>query len=138
MPLTAETRGLLDAGRLALLPRGAYLLNSARGGHMVAADVLAALDSGHLAGAALDVFEPEPLPPEHRFWAHPQVVLTPHAASITIPRSAASSHVPADQADHHTKVSANVPNGSRRASGGPTCGRVQAAMGRPMNQARGA
>ena len=89
LPLTPETRGLLDAARLGLLPRGAYLLNAARGGHAVQADVLAALESGQLAGAALDVFEPEPLPPGHPFWAHPKVVLTPHAASITIPRSAA-------------------------------------------------
>jgi glyoxylate/hydroxypyruvate reductase A len=51
--------------------------------------VLTALESGRLAGAALDVFEPEPLPPDHAFWTHPKVVLTPHAASITIPRSAA-------------------------------------------------
>ena len=68
---------------------GGYLLNSARGGHMVGADVLAALDSGQLAGAALDVFEPEPLPHGQPFWTHPKVILTPHAASITIPASAA-------------------------------------------------
>jgi glyoxylate/hydroxypyruvate reductase A len=89
LPLTPDTRGLLNAGSLGLLPRGAYLLNAARGGHVVQADLLAALDSGQLAGAALDVFEPEPLPPEHALWAHPKLVLTPHAASITIPRSAA-------------------------------------------------
>lgn len=89
LPLTPETRGILNARSLGLLPRGAFLLNAARGGHVVQPDLLAALDSGHLAGAALDVFEPEPLPAGHRLWGHPRVVLTPHSASITIPRSAA-------------------------------------------------
>ena len=89
LPLTPETRGVLNAKLLSALPRGAYVINGARGGHMVAEDMLAALDSGHLAGAALDVFEPEPLPAESRFWSHPKVFLTPHAASITIPSSVA-------------------------------------------------
>ena len=89
LPLTPETRGVLNAKLLSALPRGAYVINGARGGHMVAEDMLAALDSGHIAGAALDVFEPEPLPAESRFWSHPKVFLTPHAASITIPSSVA-------------------------------------------------
>jgi glyoxylate/hydroxypyruvate reductase A len=89
LPLTPETRGVLNAKLLATLPRGAYVINGARGGHMVAEDMLAALDSSHIAGAALDVFEPEPLPPESPFWSHPKVFLTPHAASITIPSSVA-------------------------------------------------
>ncbi len=89
LPLTPQTRGLIDARALSLLPRGAHLLNAARGGHVVQADLLAALDQGRLAGAALDVFEPEPLPADHPFWTHPKVVMTPHAASITIPASAA-------------------------------------------------
>jgi glyoxylate/hydroxypyruvate reductase A len=89
LPLTPETRGVLNAKLLATLPRGAYVINGARGGHMVAEDMLAALDSDHIACAALDVFEPEPLPPESRFWLHPKVFLTPHAASITIPSSVA-------------------------------------------------
>jgi glyoxylate/hydroxypyruvate reductase A len=89
LPLTPETRGVLNAKLLSALPRGAYVINGARGGHMVAEDILAALDSGHIAGAALDVFEPEPLPAESRFWSHPKVFLTPHAASITIPASVA-------------------------------------------------
>jgi glyoxylate/hydroxypyruvate reductase len=89
LPLTPDTRGVLNARTLGLLPRGAFLINGARGGHVVQPDLLAALDEGHVAGAALDVFEPEPLPADHPFWGHPGVVLTPHAASITIPRSAA-------------------------------------------------
>jgi glyoxylate/hydroxypyruvate reductase A len=89
LPLTPETRGVLNAKLLSALPRGAYVINGARGGHMVAQDMLAALDSSHIAGAALDVFEPEPLPPESPFWSHPKVFLTPHAASITIPSSVA-------------------------------------------------
>ena len=89
LPLTPETRGVLNAKLLSALPSGAYVINGARGGHMVAEDMLATLDSGHIAGAALDVFEPEPLPPESPFWSHPKVFLTPHAASITIPSSVA-------------------------------------------------
>lgn len=89
LPLTPETRGVINARTLGLMPRGGWLINGGRGGHQVPEDVLAALDSGHLAGAALDVFEPEPLPAEHPFWAHPGVFLTPHAASFTIPSSAA-------------------------------------------------
>jgi glyoxylate/hydroxypyruvate reductase len=89
LPLTPETRGIINAGSLALLPRGAFLLNAARGGHVVDSALLEALASGQVAGAALDVFDPEPLPSEHPYWGHPQVVLTPHAASITIPESVA-------------------------------------------------
>jgi glyoxylate/hydroxypyruvate reductase len=89
LPLTPETRGIINARTLALLPRGAFVLNAARGGHVVDAALLEALDSGQVAGAALDVFEPEPLPPEHPYWRHPKVVMTPHAASITIPESVA-------------------------------------------------
>jgi glyoxylate/hydroxypyruvate reductase A len=89
LPLTPDTRGVIGARTLSLLPRGAFVVNAARGGHLVQDDLLAALESGHVAGAALDVFEPEPLPADHPFWDHPKVVMTPHAASITIPSSAA-------------------------------------------------
>jgi glyoxylate/hydroxypyruvate reductase A len=89
LPLTPETQGIVSADLLGALPRGAFVINGARGGHVVDADLLAALDSGQVAAAALDVTQPEPLPVEHPFWSHPKVVLTPHAASITIPSSAA-------------------------------------------------
>ncbi len=88
LPLTAETRGLLDASRLRALPRGSGVVSLARGAHVVAADLLAALDSGQIAHAWLDVFETEPLPAEHPFWRHPGITLTPHVAALTDPRTA--------------------------------------------------
>lgn len=83
LPLTAETRNILDASLLARLPRGAGLINAARGGHLVPADLIAALDAGHLSAAVLDVTEPEPLPVDDPLWSHPQILLTPHIASTT-------------------------------------------------------
>ncbi len=83
-PLTAQTRGLFNAQRLAWLPRGACLINVARGALVDEAAVLAALDSGQLAAAQLDVFATEPLPAGHPFWQHPRVCLTPHAAAYTV------------------------------------------------------
>ncbi|MDP2330147.1 MAG: glyoxylate/hydroxypyruvate reductase A [Reyranella sp.] len=88
LPLTRETRGILNAEAFAALPKGAYLINMARGGHVVDEALLAALDSGHLSGATLDVFNIEPLPPEHRYWTHPRVQVTPHIAGATNPRTA--------------------------------------------------
>ena len=87
LPLTAETRGIINTRTLGALPRGAYLINVARGGHVVDADLLAALESGHIAGAALDCFNQEPLPPDHPYWAHAKVLLTPHIAGEGVVRS---------------------------------------------------
>jgi len=88
LPLTSTTRGIINGDLLAALPKGAFVINIARGGHVVDADLLAALDSGHIAGATLDVFEPEPLPAGHRYWTHPKVTVTPHIASLTNPETA--------------------------------------------------
>lgn len=85
LPLTPQTRGLIDAACLAKLPRGAALIHIGRGGQVVEADLIAALDAGHLGGASLDVFETEPLPAAHPLWAHPKVVITPHVASCADP-----------------------------------------------------
>ena len=89
LPLTASTRGLIDARFLAALPRGASIVNLARGAHVVDVDLLAALDSGHLHRAVLDVFHSEPLPSDHPYWQHPRVTVLPHAAALTDARSAA-------------------------------------------------
>ena len=88
LPLTRDTKSLLDATAFAGLPKNAYFINMARGGHVVDADLLAALDSGHLSGATLDVFNTEPLPSDHPYWTHPKVHVTPHIAGATNPRTA--------------------------------------------------
>jgi len=88
LPLTRETRGIMDKTLFAALPKGAFVINMGRGGHVVDEDLLAALDSGHLAGAALDVFNTEPLPADHPYWTHPKVHITPHMAGYTNPRTA--------------------------------------------------
>lgn len=89
LPLTPDTFGIVDKTLLAQLPKGACFINPGRGGHVVDADLLAALDSGQLAHASLDVFHTEPLPADHPYWTHPQVTLTPHVASMTQPETAA-------------------------------------------------
>jgi glyoxylate/hydroxypyruvate reductase A len=91
LPLTAATRGIVNRATLAALPPGAFVINIARGAHVVDQDLIAALDSGHIAGATLDVFADEPLPRAHPFWAHPKLTVTPHIASITNPDTAADS-----------------------------------------------
>ena len=85
LPLTAQTAGLLDAAALAALPAGAYVVNIARGGHVVQADLVAAVLSGHLAGAALDVQAQEPMPPDDPLWRVPGISITPHIAAQSSP-----------------------------------------------------
>ncbi|MBC7137892.1 MAG: glyoxylate/hydroxypyruvate reductase A [Defluviimonas sp.] len=88
LPFTAATENLLDAGAIARMPAGAMVINPARGALIDDGALLAALDSGHLAHATLDVFRVEPLPADHRFWAHPKVTVTPHIAAETHPETA--------------------------------------------------
>jgi glyoxylate/hydroxypyruvate reductase A len=89
LPLTAETEGILNASTFAMLPKRAALINAARGSHLVEEDLLAALASGRLSAAVLDVFRDEPLPAGHPFWHHPRIVVTPHIAAETHPPTAA-------------------------------------------------
>ncbi len=114
LPLTPATRGILDARAFARLPQGAAVINAARGGHVAAADLVAALDSGHLSGATLDVFETEPLPADDPLWRHPRVTITPHAAAITLADTAAR------------EIAANI---ARFRAGRPMLGIVDRALG---------
>ncbi|MEP9378739.1 glyoxylate/hydroxypyruvate reductase A [Aquabacter sp. CN5-332] len=104
LPLTGETRHLLDAARLACLPKGAKLINVARGPIVDEPALVAALQAGHIAEATLDVFEKEPLPAESPLWKMDNVLITPHLASVAIPKSAA-----AQIADNIRRVRAGEP-----------------------------
>lgn len=84
LPLTAETENIIDAALLDRLAKGAYLVNVARGPHVVEADLLAAVQKGQLAGATLDVFRTEPLPADHPFWSEPRITITPHISALTL------------------------------------------------------
>jgi len=84
LPHTPDTAGVLNARTFSKLARGAYLINVARGGHLVEQDLLEALASGQLAAATLDVFREEPLPPDHLFWREPRITITPHISALTL------------------------------------------------------
>ncbi len=93
LPLTANTTGILNTTFLEKLPRGAYLINVGRGGHLIEADLLPLIEAGQLSGATLDVFQEEPLPKNHPFWIHAKIVVTPHIASLTNIESAVNQVV---------------------------------------------
>ncbi len=84
LPLTPDTQGIMNRQTLSRLRPGGYVVNVARGTHLVDEDLIALLDSGHLAGATLDVFRTEPLPAAHPFWAHPRITVTPHTSARTL------------------------------------------------------
>jgi len=84
LPLTPETTNIMNRDTLSRLLPGAYVINVARGAHLVDEDLIALIDSGHIAGATLDVFRTEPLPAEHPFWTHPNITVTPHTSARTL------------------------------------------------------
>lgn len=93
LPLTPQTTGILDARALASMPRGGYLINIARGAHVVEADLIEALRSGHLGGAALDVQAHEPMAPADPLWTQPGITITPHIAAQSSPQTIAEQFV---------------------------------------------
>jgi glyoxylate/hydroxypyruvate reductase A len=90
LPLTPQTEGILNRENLARLMPGAYVINVARGQHVVDADLIGLIDEGHLSGAMLDVFHEEPLPAGHPFWAHPKIGITPHISALTVVEESAA------------------------------------------------
>lgn len=114
LPLTADTRGILSRDLFARMPKGASLINVARGGHLVEQDLLDALATGHLRYAFLDVSDPEPLPADHPFYRHPAIMLTPHIAGVT---------------RKDTAIHALIANVRRALAGEPMHGEVDRARG---------
>lgn len=104
LPLTAATTGILSAKLFDKLTFGAKLIHCGRGAHLVESDLIAALESGHLGGALLDVFDVEPLPAEHMLWSHPKVVVTPHMAAV-LPLPAVADQI----AENVNRLSAGDP-----------------------------
>ena len=84
LPLTIETENLLDHAKLSQMPRGSYVINVARGAHLIETDLLALIQEGHISGATLDVFREEPLPLAHPFWSEPRISITPHISALTM------------------------------------------------------
>ena len=89
LPLTPATRGIMNSDMFNQLAKGAFIINGGRGPQLVEDDLLDAIGRGQIAGAALDVFATEPLPPNHPFWAHPAITVWPHVAAQTNPNTAA-------------------------------------------------
>ncbi len=107
LPLTPETEGILDRANLGKLMPGAYLINVARGQHLVDGDLIALIDAGHLSGAMLDVFHDEPLPANHPLWSHPKIGITPHISAVTVIGESA-----AQIAEKITRIEAGQPAGT--------------------------
>ena len=89
LPLTDDTKNILNKDLFSKLSKDSYVINVARGDHLVENDLIKFIDSGHLSGACLDVFREEPLPKPHKFWKHPKIIITPHISSLTNPKTAA-------------------------------------------------
>jgi phosphoglycerate dehydrogenase-like enzyme len=114
LPLTPATEGLLDAAAFAAMPRGSYLVNIARGQHVVEPDLIAAITRGHLAGATLDVQATEPLPADDPLWTVPGITITPHVAGQSSPDTVAAQFLAGLQA---LRDGAPLPNVVDRARG---------------------
>lgn len=112
LPLTPQTSDILNHQLFTQLPQGAYLINVGRGGHLVDDDLIAAIDSGQLSGACLDVFRQEPLPPAHPFWSHPNINVTPHCSSLTSPMDVAGQIVENYQVSAGASVGVRVGAGN--------------------------
>jgi glyoxylate/hydroxypyruvate reductase len=104
LPLTEDTEDILNKEVLEKLPKNAFVINVARGQHLVEQDLIEMIDNGHLTGASLDVFREEPLPADHPFWDHPKINITPHIASVTDPASAVSQIL-----DNYDRLKKNEP-----------------------------